>query len=64
MRLRASSSNKTMQGSISAAVNTRCVAAVGYSDGSTVLYELSVAAGDAAAAADGMQALQQLLTGC
>jgi hypothetical protein len=66
MRLRASSSNKAVQGSCSAAAQNRCVAAVGYSDGSTVLYELSVgsAGSDAAAGADSLQALQQLLAGC
>jgi hypothetical protein len=69
MRLRASSSNKAVQGSGNAAAQDRCVAAVGYSDGSTVLYELSVGsarsdAADAAASADSLQALQQLLAGC
>jgi hypothetical protein len=69
MRLRASSSNKAVQGAGNAAAHTACIAAVGYSDGSTVLYELSAGtsssvAADVAAGADSLQALQQLLAGC
>lgn len=70
MRLRSttsSNSSKSCQGTGNAAAPTSCVAAVGYSDGSTVLYALAMggaATGADAVSSDALQAIQQLLAGC
>jgi hypothetical protein len=70
LRLRTTSSSKSMQGSGNAAAHTGCAVLVGYSDVSTILYDLAMggAAGGGDEAAVGVdsavQALQQLLAGC
>jgi hypothetical protein len=67
MRLRTTSSSKAFLGAGNAAAHAGCVAAVGYSDGSTVVYDLAIG-GDAtepgaAARSNALQVLQQLLAG-